>query len=137
MLYMLDTDISSFIIKKHPITVMKVMQNKVEMGHSICISSISYAELLLGAERSGNPQQLLDLIGEFSDRLDSIEAWDNSAAKHFSILQSHLFKQGTPIGANDTMIAAHALSTQAIMVTNNQKHFQKVPDLKLTNWINS
>ncbi len=135
MLYMLDTDICSFIIKNHPIAVLQTLQEKVENRNEICISSITYAELLLGAERSGNPQRLLNLIDEFCDRLDNIPAWDNHAAKSFSTLQTHLFKQGTPIGANDTMIAAHALSIQASMVTNNDKHFSKVPGLILENWV--
>lgn len=135
MIFMLDTDTCSYIIKKHPLQVLRTMQNKVEQGQEICISSISYAELLLGAERSANQEKHLTLIQEFCSRLDDIKAWDQYAAKYFSVLQANLFKQGKPIGSNDTMIAAHALSLGATVVTNNSRHFSRVNDLPLENWV--
>ncbi len=134
MLIMLDTDSCSYIIRLQPIEVLQTLQYRVERGDEICISAITYSELLLGAERSGNSQKHLHLIDEFCSRVDFIAPWDAEAARFFSRLQSYLFKQGTPIGNNDTMIAAHAQSLQAIVVTNNQKHFSKVPNLNLENW---
>jgi tRNA(fMet)-specific endonuclease VapC len=136
MLYMLDTDICSYIQRQHPISVLETMQAKSESGHALCISVITYAELRLGAARSSNEHKYDFLISEFCKRLDSIQSWDSSAADHFSELQALLLKKGTPIGVNDCMIAAHALSIDAVLVTNNQKHFSKVPNLKLTNWMN-
>ena len=135
MLYMLDTDTSSYIIKKHPFEALQKLQKNVEEGNEIVISSITYAELLFGAERSGNPQKLLNLIEQFCSRLNDIQAWDKHSAKSFSVLQRELFKQGTPIGANDTMIAAHALSVKATLISNNTRHFSKVEGLVLENWI--
>ena len=134
MLIMLDTDSCSYIIRLQPIEVLQTLQYRVERGDEICISAITYSELLLGAERSGNSQKYLHLIDAFCSRVDFIAPWDAEAARFFSRLQSYLFKQGTPIGNNDTMIAAHAQSIQAIMVTNNHKHFSKVPELTLENW---
>ena len=136
MLYMLDTDICSYIQRQHPIAVLETMQAKSQAGHALCISVITYAELRLGAARSNNKHKYDLLISEFCERLDSIQSWDLSAADHFAELQAMLFSKGTPIGVNDGMIAAHALSIGAVLVTNNQKHFSKVPNLKLTNWIN-
>ena len=134
MLMMLDTDSCSYIIRLQPIEVLQTLQYRVEHGDEICISAITYSELLLGAERSGNPCKHLHLIDEFFSRLDCIASWDAEAARYFSRLQAYLFKQGSPIGNNDTMIAAHAQSIQATVVTNNEKHFSKVPDLNLENW---
>jgi tRNA(fMet)-specific endonuclease VapC len=134
MLIMLDTDSCSYIIRLQPMEVLQTLQYRVERGDEICISAITYSELLVGAERSGNSQKHLHLIDEFCSRVDFIAPWDAEAARFFSRLQSYLFKQGTPIGNNDTMIAAHAQSLQAIVVTNNQKHFSNVPDLNLENW---
>ena len=94
-----------------------------------------YAEWLLGAKRSGNPDKHLHLIEALQERLHHIQPWDAAAAEQFSDLQTLLFNAGTPIGTNDTLIAAHALSLQAIMVTNNTRHFDKVPDLRLENWV--
>jgi tRNA(fMet)-specific endonuclease VapC len=133
---MLDTDICSYIQRQHPIAVLETMQAKSESGHALCISVITYAELRLGAARSINKLKYDLLISEFCERLDCIQSWDSSAADHFAVLQALLLGKGSPIGVNDSMIAAHALSIEAVLVTNNQKHFSKVPNLKLTNWIN-
>ena len=135
MLIMLDTDSCSYIIRLQPIEVLKTLQYRVKQGDEICISAITYSELLLGAERSANPHKHLHLIDAFCSRLDFIAPWDAEAARFFSRLQSYLFKQGTPIGNNDTMIAAHAQSIQATVVTNNQKHFSQVPNLNIENWV--
>lgn len=135
MLYMLDTDICSYIIKKKPLSVLNKLETHVQQRHEICISSISYAELLLGAKRAPNKEKLLSLIQAFCQRLHHIQSWDANAAEHFSDLQTFLFNEGTPIGANDTLIAAHALSLQATLVTNNTRHFSKVPHLLLQNWV--
>jgi len=133
---MLDTDICSYIQRQHPIAVLETMQAKSEAGHALCISVITYAELRLGAARSSNKHKHDLLISEFCERLDSIQSWDSSAADHFAELQALLLRKGTPIGVNDSMIAGHALSIEAVLVTNNQKHFSKVPKLKFNNWVN-
>ena len=62
-------------------------------------------------------------------------AWDAKAADEFAVLQAGLLKIGTPIGGNDAMIAAHALSIGCVLVTDNRKHFSRVPGLKIENWI--
>lgn len=136
MLYILDTDTCSYIIRKHPANVLTAMDASVQQGHEIAISAITYAELMLGAKRSGNPDKHIPLIAELCERLHDIYAWDANAAEQFANLQTELFNQGTPIGANDTLIAAHVLSLDATLVTNNIKHFNKVSTLRLVNWVN-
>lgn len=136
MLYILDTDICSYLIRKNPPEVLAAMDATVQQGHEIAISAITYAELLLGAKRSGNPDKHLALIGELCERLHDIYPWDARAAEQFADLQTELFNNGTPIGANDTLIAAHALSLEATLVTNNTKHFSKVASLSVVNWLN-
>ena len=134
-LFMLDTDTCSYVIKKRPKSVLIAMQDKAQSGHNLCISVISYAELRLGAARSGNPSKHNSLISEFCERLDAVYPWDVAAADYFARLQASLFISGKPIGSNDTMIAGHALSISAVITTNNQKHFSHVPNLKLENWV--
>ena len=134
-LYLLDTDICSYVIRQRPESVLATMQDKAQTGHDLYISAITYAELRLGAARSGNPRKHNRLISEFCERLDAVHPWDASAADYFARLQATLFAAGNPIGNNDTMIAGHALSLRAVMVTNNHKHFSKVPKLKLDNWV--
>jgi len=132
---MLDTDTCSYVIKQRPESVLATMQDKAQKGHDLYISAITYAELRLGAVRSGNPRKHNRLISEFCERLDAVHSWDATAADYFARLQAALFSAGNPIGNNDTMIAGHALSLRAVVVTNNQKHFSKVPKLKLDNWV--
>ena len=138
MRYMLDTDTCSYLIKQSPLSVLKSMDKTTQHGHEIIISSITYAELMLGAKRvseSAYKNRLLHKIHELCERLHEICSWDKQAADQYSDLQTDLLNNGTPIGANDTLIAAHALSVQATLVTNNTKHFSKVPDIKLENWV--
>jgi len=135
MLYMLDTDICSYIIRQRPAAVLDAMQAKAQAGDDLYISAITYAELRLGAERSQSSRKYNKAITLFCERLDSIAPWDKSVADEFAMVQSRLYKAGTPIGHNDAMIAAHARHIGAVLVTNNQKHFSKVSKLKLDNWV--
>lgn len=135
MLYMLDTDTCSYLMREHPAAVLRAMEKKVEAGADICISVITYSELRLGAARSQARAKYDGLIDALSDRLDFIADWSTKEADQFADAQARLLGQGTPIGANDTMIAAHALSLDAVLVTNNQRHFSKVNGLALENWL--
>ena len=134
-LYVLDTDTCSYIIKRRPESILESMQVTAGQGHSLTISAITYAELLLGAERSDNKRKHRKLVSEFVERLDEILLWDARAAEAFATLQAYLYKKGSPIGLNDTMIAGHVLSRDAIVITNNVKHFSKAPQLKVENWV--
>ena len=134
-LYVLDTDTCSYIIKRRPESILESMQMTAGQGHSLTISAITYAELLLGAERSDNKRKHRKLVSGFVERLDEILPWDARAAETFATLQAYLYRKGSPIGLNDTMIAGHALSRDAIVITNNVKHFSKAPRLKVENWV--
>ena len=132
---MLDTDTCSYIIKRRPESILESMQVTAGQGHSLTISAITYAELLLGAERSDNKRKHRKLVSGFVERLDEILPWDARAAETFATLQAYLYRKGSPIGPNDTMIAGHALSRDAIVITNNVKHFSKAPRLTVENWV--
>ncbi len=130
--YMLDTDMCSYIIKKLPVSVLKKFQ-KLEM-QNICISIVSYAELMYGVERSSSKRINYAVIKDFTRHLDVMK-WDIDAADTYAVLRTNLESNGTPIGAMDMMIAAHSKSINTVLVTNNQKHFIKVKDLKIENWV--
>ena len=136
MNYMLDTDTFSYIMRHHALSVVESLDEKMRGGHVICISVITYQELRFGAERRGSARyhRLIDTI---CDRLDYIAEWNTECADRFVIVQSSLLKQGTPIGYTDAMIASHAVSLDATLVTNNVRHFSKVDGLSLENWITS
>ena len=64
-----------------------------------------------------------------------IDPWDEDAARHYGVIRAYLKKHGTPIGNNDLLIASHARSINAVLVTNNVKEFDRVPDLSIENWV--
>ena len=135
MRYMLDTDICSYVIRARDPKLLAIMQEMADSGDELVISAVTYAELRSGAERSLSAGRYNHAIRLFCDRLNSVLAWDRAAADEFATLQGKFFRVGKPIGRNDTMIAAHALTLGCVLVTNNQKHFSRVPGLETENWI--
>jgi len=128
-LYMLDTDICSYIIKgpsNNLITQIKAHQN--HLG----ISAITLAELLYGAAKRQSPR-IFESIAAFQQLVEVID-WSNEAAAEYAELRVALEKDGNPIGNMDMMIAAAALAAKATLVTNNQAHFSRIKSLKIQNW---
>lgn len=128
----LDTNICIYVIKRRPMSVLtrfETMPNG-ELG----ISVVTFAELQFGVEKSAAKQRNQNVLDEFVDRLEVID-WDRAAAKEYGILRAKLQKQGTMIGQLDLQIAAHAKSRGDVLVTNNLREFNRVPDLKLENWV--
>jgi tRNA(fMet)-specific endonuclease VapC len=129
---MLDTDICIYVLKKHS----DKLRHKFKVTKNICISSVTYGELCFGIENGDNSMKdaRWKELNLFTQRL-FIEPWDENAAKHYGSIRAFLRKQGTPIGNNDLLIAAHARSLDSVMVTNNIREFERVPDLIIENWI--
>lgn len=132
MRYMLDTNICIFIIKNKPESVIKKFMEHEPVD--ICISSITYAELLHGVEKSvareKNRMALTLLLSEIQ-----IIPFDDSAAQVYGVVKADLQKKGTPIGPLDTLIAAHAKSLNYTLVTNNTREFVRVEGLRLEDWV--
>ena len=129
--YMLDTDMCSYIIKEHPESVRQRLQ-KLAM-EQLCVSVVTYAELIYGVERSSSKRVNRPIVEDFVRHLDVMD-WDTDAADQYGVIRAELEAAGTPIGAMDMMIAAHAKSIKAVLVTNNQKHFARIKGLKIENW---
>jgi len=130
--YMLDTDTCSYIIKERPVSVLKRF-GRLAM-EQICVSAVTYAELLYGVARSSSKRINQPIVDDFVRHLDVL-SWGHEAAEQYGKIRVVLERGGTPIGAMDMMIAAHARSLKAVLVTNNQKHFSKVKALKIENWV--
>jgi tRNA(fMet)-specific endonuclease VapC len=129
--YMLDTDICIYIIKRKPAGVIKrLMKSQISQ---IGISSITLSELEYGVEKSSKQAQNQVALAQFVAPLE-ILSYGDEAALQYGRLRAFLEKQGTPIGSLDMLIAAHALSINSILVTNNEKEFGRVPNLKIDNW---
>jgi tRNA(fMet)-specific endonuclease VapC len=130
--YMLDTDISSYIIKKRDLAI-RARLAKVPVS-DVCISVITKAELLYGVARSSNKRVNRLAVDEFLTFV-RVLPWDDEAAEHYAEIRAMLEASGAPIGNLDMMIAAHARSCRVAVVTNNERHFRKVQGLRVDNWL--
>lgn len=132
MKYMLDTNICIYLIKQKPTAVLKRFR-KTNISE-ISISSITLSELFYGVSKSSRPEQNFMALTQFVAPLE-ILPFGGEAAQYYGDLRTRLEKQGTPIGSLDMLIAAHALSMTSTLVTNNEKEFNRVPGLKIENWV--
>lgn len=132
MKLMLDTNICIYIIKQRPPEVFARFR-EYAVG-DIVISSITVAELQCGAERSEKPERNQQAINQFLLPLTVLD-FDHAAAIAYGRCRATLEKQGQPIGPLDMLIAAHAVSLDLTLVTNNTREFARVPGLKLENWV--
>jgi len=129
---MLDTNTCIYIIKQRPVRVIeRFKQAKISQ---IGISSITMSELSYGVFKSTRPEQNQMALAQFVAPLE-ILSYGDGAVQYYAQIRAHLEKQGTPIGALDMLIAAHAISVKSTLVTNNEKEFVRVPNLKLENWV--
>ena len=132
MMYMLDTSICIYIIKKKPAKVLgKLKRIKNDI---ICISSITYSELLYGAYKSENVAKNLLALTMFLSNID-ILPYDESSSIDYGMLRAMVEKRRTVIGSLDMLIAAHATGTKSILVTNNVKVFEGMEHLKVEKWV--
>lgn len=130
---MLDTNIASFIIKGKP---PEVRQRLAALPmESIIISVVTQAELLFGLAKLGNPPALKTLIQQFLQRVEVLP-WDGVCAIVYAELRSSCTSSGITLGALDMMIAAHAVASNATLVTND-KAFSHVPGgvLAVEDWV--
>jgi len=130
MIYLLDTDICSYVMKEYPIEVLQKFDTV--NAEQLCTSAITKAELLYGAEKLQS-KRLTQLVNRFLQRV-RVMPWPEKAALIYARKRSELERVGTPIGNMDLLIAAHAMAINATVVTNNTRHFSKVPDLSFENW---
>ena len=129
--YLLDTNILIYTIKNRPPQVReKFNQHLGQMA----TSTVTVGELVFGAERSAQPaRNLIDIEGLFA-RLHILD-FDLRSAQQFGQIRASLYNQGTPIGSYDMMIAGIAKSLGLILVTNNEKEFNRIPGLQIENWV--
>lgn len=128
--FMLDTNICIFTIKHKPQIVREAFR---QHSGQMCISTVTLMELIYGAEKSSSPGKNLEVVEGFAARLDVLD-YDHEAAEHSGQLRAELARAGTPIGPYDLMIAGHARSRGLVLVTNNQREFERVPGLRLEDW---
>lgn len=130
MKYLLDTNICIYLIKQRPELIARFARHPLS---DVAVSSITVAELEYGIAKSRSAKNRRTL-----DRwLDLMQqpAFDSAAGNAYGRVRADLELKGTPIGPLDTLIAAHALSLDLTLVTNNVREFQRIPALRIENWI--
>ena len=131
-LHLLDTDTASFIIKARSPEVEARLA--AVPPDRVCVSAVTRAELIYGLKRLSPTHRLHIAVRQFF-RIVRVLAWDADAADWYAEIRHQLTTTGQPIGEMDMMIAAHALATGAVLVTNNTRHFGRVAaPLALANW---
>ena len=131
-MYLLDTNICIYIIKKKPVKVFKKFK-QLEIG-TLKISSITVAELYFGAYNSQNIEKNIEIVKNFLLPFEVMD-FDKKASIEYARIKADLRKKGQVIGELDMQIAVIALSNNLILVTNNEKEFVRVSNLKIENWI--
>lgn len=129
--YLLDTNTASYIIRGTPPQVRERLQG-IAM-EQVGISAITEAELRFGAARRPEAHGLRTAVEEFILRVD-VMPWDSVAAQCYAVLRAHLNAKGISLGAMDMLIAAHALATRSILVSNDQA-FGMVDHLQVEDWV--
>ena len=131
-MYMLDTNICIYVLKNHSAK----LKHKFKVSKDLCISAVTYAELCFGIENgdSSPRAQRWEQFDAFTRLLLTLPL-DEDAGRHYGRIRAHLRRKGAMISNNDLFIAAHALSTSAILVSNNEREFKRVPGLLVENWV--
>ena len=130
--YLLDTNICIYIKNHRPAEVL-VRFSKLPPG-KVAMSSITYGELCFGAEKSSKPKETRQIL-EHLISLIPVLPLDERTSVYYGKIRQHLQACGKTIGNNDLWIAAHALAGKLILVTNNVAEFERVPGLKVENWV--
>lgn len=134
-MYLLDTDILSNLMKRSPSTSLVAKVARVPPEHQFT-SSITLGELVYGAHRLRERTTIL--LERIEDALVPnlpILSFDAAAARRYGEIRAELERSGTPVGDADMRIAAIALSHDLKVVTGNERHFQRVPELEIENWL--
>ena len=129
--YMLDTNTVSYILKGQSPTARKKLRD-LSVNNEVCISSITEAEVRYGLEKRQMSHEFRTETERFLDAID-IESWGSAAAKEYGVMRARLDATGKPLSNMDLLIAAHAVSLSATLVTNDRA-FKNVKGLDLANW---
>lgn len=128
-LYMLDTNTVSHLLREHPVVTKRIVA--VPMA-SLCISAITEGELLFGLAKRPTAKRLHVAVRQFLRRVDVLP-WNSSTAEHYGIVRADMEKRGRILASLDLLIASHALSVNAALVTND-KAFSQMADLQIEDW---
>jgi len=130
-MHLLDTNLCIEVLRHHPLAIKKKLQAVKQVGVSVMVYGelrygIAMSHVKVQATRQTQLEQFLTLV--------EVYPWDERAAEHYATIRAYLHKKGILIGNMDLLIAAHARSLNATLVTNNRREFARVPDLTIEDW---
>lgn len=131
MRYLLDSNICIYAMKRRPPGLLRKLEARAA---SCALPAVAHGELCFGVAKS---QRRVEALANLDALLQVLPVLPLplEAAPRYGEIRAHLEKSGTPIGANDLWIAAHALCAGLILVTNDEEEFRRVPGLKVENWM--
>lgn len=133
MKYMLDTNILIYLLKHRPPAVAARL-DALDVDDTVCMSFITFAELLAGAEHSSRKPETVRRLEQVSRLIPVAYPSESGICHHYAEQFTRLKTAGTPIGANDLWIGCHALAESATLVTNNEREFRRLAGLSVENW---
>ena len=129
--FMLDTNICIYLMhRRHPDVARRFFENR----DKVSISSVVLAELQFGVAKSNQRETNVRALKDFTSLL-AVLPLTGEAASHYADIRARLEADGMPVGPNDLLIGAHARSLGLTLVTNNRREFDRMPGLKVENWI--
>lgn len=134
MIIMLASDICRLVMRQQPVTLLQQLQDWTVGNREIVVSAITYAELIAASLLTADQQRHMALVEAFCSRLDAIVPWDAGAVDCYTALQRRIMGEQRSLNMNDVMIAAHAISLQALLLSSNEKVFGSMPGLRYQYW---
>ncbi|MBT5484774.1 MAG: type II toxin-antitoxin system VapC family toxin [Gammaproteobacteria bacterium] len=134
MIIMLSSDLCRLVIRDQPTALLGRLQEWSVNGDEVVISAITYAELIAGALLTQNQSSHIALVEAFCERLEDVVPWNRDAVDSYTTIQLQAMRDGKSLNMNDAMVAAHALSLSARLLTHNGKPFVAIPELDLEIW---
>jgi tRNA(fMet)-specific endonuclease VapC len=135
MVVLLDTDICIRLINRRPGFERVLRRISGRSFGEICISAVTVSELHFGVAKGARSAENAAVLDEFLSRFELLD-YPVEAGTGYGALRAELEDNGTPIGGNDLLIAAHALAIGARLATANAKEFGRVRGLKVVDWLN-
>lgn len=132
MNFLIDTNICIYIMNNRPPEVIRRFKN-TDVGQ-VGVSSITVSELQYGVSKSKHQKANQHRLDAFLVPFE-ILPYDEIASRYYGEIRAGLEKRGVVIGPLDLLIAAHALSRELVLVTNNEKEFKRIKSLKVENWV--
>ena len=134
MVIMLAADLCRLILREQPARLLASLQASSTSGDEVVVSAITYAELIAGVLLTEKQAHHMALVQAFCERLEDVAPWDRAAVDCYTAIQQEAMRGGRALNMNDAMVAAHALSLDAVLWTTHPKAFTAIAGLRVRAW---